>query len=300
MTRQQTLRIKSSCQVSLCLLLLSLSQFVMPFGSAAKTTLAPAPPDNNCITQAVVQINKLRYLGKNSNGQDEVEVDWLVQSVSDCVVFGSGQDVVGKTSIPPYGYEITVKIKRRLGHEDSATVRKGEIVKGNVKTIVRIPRANLETDPVSYEAKIETTAGAVLRKILHVSGNGAPSLTGATQTFSKHSTVANTPDGCYPTLQVSAISFIPGSGATPDNVTINWGAGSPPLACFDPPKFSIAVRITRPGGHVDTVQADFNPRTSTATLQLSGVPGAVVSFDVIVTATSGAVVGKTGTQSGNF
>jgi hypothetical protein len=242
----------------------------------------------------------VHYKGKNAAGQDGVEVDWLAQSISDCVVFGSGHDVnADKTDIPTFGYEVTVKIKRRLGHEDSGTFKTGILVKGEVKTPVKIPRGNLETDPVSFEVTVKTTAGAVLRKTLHVSGTGAPSLAGATQTFTQNSTVLM-PAGCYPSLQVSAINFIPGSGATLDKVTINWGAGSPPLACFDPPRVSILVRVTRPGGASVSVPANFDVGATNATLTLPGAPGAVASFDVFVTAISGAVLDKTDTKSGNF
>ena len=266
-----------------------------------KRKVLASPPTDVCLTQAVAQIGSVHYLGKNSAGQDVVEVNWLAQTISDCIVFGSGHDVdASKTDIPPFGYEVTVKIKRRLGHEDSATVRKFELVKGNVQTIVRIARENLETDPVSFEAKVKTTAGAVLRKTSHVSGSGAPALAGATQTFTKNSTVPNLPDGCYPGLQVSAINFIPGSGATADKVTINWGAGSPLLACFDPPKFSILVRVKRSAGPTDSVPANFDVGATTATLTLPGAPRAVASFDVFVTAVSGAVLDKSDTKSGNF
>src|SRR4051812_47643329 len=83
-----------------------------------RDVLAASSVDNNCFTQAIAQINKVRYLGKDSAGRDQVEVNWLVHSVSECVPFGGGQDVPGKSSesvIQPFGYEITVKIKRRLG-----------------------------------------------------------------------------------------------------------------------------------------------------------------------------------------
>ena len=60
------------------------------------------------------------------------------------------------------------------------------------------------------------------------------------------------------------------------------------------------VRISRPGGHIDTVQADFDPGATTASLTLPGAAGAVATFDVFVTALSGAVVEKTGSQSGSF
>jgi hypothetical protein len=280
--------------------LFSLAQFVPSIVSGTNAKILAAPPPDVCLTLAVAQIGSVHYQGKNAAGQDGVEVDWLAQSGSDCVVFGSGHDVdASKTDIPNFGYEVTVKIKRRLGHEDSGTFKTGILVKGDVKTFVKIPRGNLETDPVSFEATVKTTAGAVLRKTSHVIGTGTPTLAGATQTFTKNSTVLM-PDGCYPSLQVSAINFIPGSGSTPDKVTINWGAGTPLLACFDPPRVSILFRATRPGGHVDTAQANFDPGATTATLSLPGAPGAVASFDVFVTAISGAVLDKTNTKSGNF
>ncbi len=294
-------------QLERCLLavvgvaLFSLAQFVPPIVSGDAKILTTQPTDV-CITQAVAQIGSVHYKGKNAAGQDGVEVDWLAQSISDCVVFGSGHDVnADKTDIPTFGYEVTVKIKRRLGHEDSGTFKTGILVKGEVKTPVKIPRGNLETDPVSFEVSVKTTAGAVLRKTLHVSGTGTPTLAGATQTFTKNSTVLM-PDGCYPRLQVSAINFIPGSAAraTPDKVTINWDALSPLLACFDPPRFSILVRVTRPGGASVSVPANFDVGTTNATLTLPGAPGAVASFDVFVTAISGAVLDKTDTQSGKF
>jgi len=266
-----------------------------------RNALATPPPDV-CLTLAVAQIGSAHYKGKNVAGEDGVEVDWLAQSGSDCVVFGSGHDVnADKPDIPTFGYEVTVKIKRRLGHEDSGTFKTGILVKGEVRTFVKIPRGNLETDPVSYEASVKTTAGAVARKTAHVSGTGAPTLAGATQTFTKNSTVPM-PDGCHPRVQVSAINFIPGSAAraTPDKVTINWDASLPLLACFDPPRISILVRVTRPGGASVTVPANFDAGTTNATLTLPGAPGAVASFDMFVTAISGAVVDKTGTQSGTF
>ena len=74
----------------------------------------------------------------------------------------------------------------------------------------------------------------------------------------------------------------------------------PPPPCIDPPKTTIVVRVTRPGGHIDTVQADFDSGATTTTLPLPGAAGPVASFDTFVTAISGAVLDKTDTKSGNF
>ena len=289
---------KGSVQLFLIGTLLFSSADIKHRGFAARAAAPQAP--SVCVSQATAQINKVRYVGKSSSGQDEVEVEWLAHSLSQCFIFGSGR-ASEKQTVPPFGYELTVKIKRRLGNEDSATVSKREFINdGTTKTIVRIPRANLETDPVSFVATLKTTVGAILTKRIVVTGNGAPTLTGATQTASSNSTIPGTPSGCYPLLNVSTINFLPGSGANPDNVAINWGSGGPSTACFDPPKFTVAVDVTRPGGHVDKVQTVFSPGSSTAQLQLSGAPGAVVSFHVVIEAISGAVIDKTSTQSGNF
>jgi hypothetical protein len=298
MKQSKPLRLKSSLPLVIGASLFYLTQVVPLIAREASANLT-APPENNCLTQAVAQINKVRYVGKNSTGDDEVAVEWLVQSVSECVPFGSGQAVAGKENITPFGYEITVKIKRRLGNEDSGKVTKREIVKGTNTTIVRIPREKLETDPVSFAATLKTTAGAVQTFNRVVTGVGIPSLAGATQSTNKHSTVASL-TSCFSSVDVSAINFIPGAGATPDNVTVNWGANTPASPCFEQPRFSIEVRVRRANGITDKSQTTFSPGSTSATLQLSGLPGGVTNFSVVLTAISGNVVEKSDTQSGNF
>jgi hypothetical protein len=282
--------------LSLTLVLLSL-----PVGPKAMTNPSPAPTDS-CIVQAFVKIEKVLYQDR-INGQDVVHVEWSQNANSSCIGFGGGFDVPGKSDIPPFGNEVTVKIRRRGGHEDVGTV-KGSAVGANkaVSSNVYIPRATLETDPVSYEVNVRTTAGAVMARTVRLTGNGAPSLSGATQTSSNHSTMPSLSFGtCGPTLQVSALNFIPGAGPKPDRVTINWTAGLPPAAsCFDPPKVAIVVRVTRPNGVVDSGQVNVDAGTTTSTITLPGTPGTVASFEILVTATVGSVVEKVSTSSGPF
>jgi len=64
--------------------------------------------------------------------------------------------------------------------------------------------------------------------------------------------------------------------------------------------FACAKNATRPGGARASIPANFDARTTNATMTLPGAPGAVASFDVFVTAVSGAVLDKTDTQSGKF
>jgi hypothetical protein len=298
MKQHKHLQLKRSLPAVIGVALLSLSQLVTPNESAAGTTTSAPTSDNGCLTEAKAQIGKVRYLGRN-NGYDEVSVEWLVTSVSECVPFGSGQDVPGKVDITPFGYEITVKIKRRLGNEDSGTAFKREIVKGTTTTIVRIPRATLETDPVSFTATLKTTAGVVQTFNRVVTGTGVPSLAGATQTTNKHSTVAGL-FNCSSSADISAINFIPGAGATPDNVTINWSANTSAAVCAEQPRISILVRVRRANSTVDQSQTTFSPGSTTATLQISGPPGGIEGFNITLTVVSGNVVEKSSTQSGNF
>lgn len=299
MKHHKPLQIKRSLRAAIGVALLSLTQFVPLIVPEANAKVLTTPAENNCLTQAKAQIGKVRYLGKHSSGDDQVSVEWLVQSVSECVPFGSGEDVPGKVNITPFGYELTVKIKRRLGNEDSGKVTKREIVKGVITTVVRIPRANLETDPVSFTATLKTTAGVVQTFNRVVTGTGVPSLSGATQSTNKHSTVTDL-FSCSSSADITAINFIPGAGATPDNITINWSANTPASPCFEQPRLSILVRVTRANGVIDKSQTVFSPGSTTATLQLSGAPGGVTNFSIVLTVISGDVVEKSSTQSGNF
>jgi hypothetical protein len=300
MRHYRPLQLKRSLLAALALVMLSLSQVVVPFGSAAGTN-SPWPPENNCVTQAVAQINQVRYLGKNSNGDDNVAVEWEVFAVSECVPFGSGHPVPDRVNVPLFGFELRVKIKRRLGNEDTGHVFKREIVSGKTTTFVPIPRGTLETDPVSFTVELKTTAGAVQVFNRVITGLGVPSLVGATQSTNKHSTVPSISNSCFPSLSVTAINFIPGSGATPDNVAINWqGSGPTPDVCKIFPRFTVKVLVRRAAGNVDTVQTVFSPDSTSAQLQLPGAPGGIVGFNVTLTAINGEVVEKVSTRTGNF
>ena len=138
---------------------------------------------------------------------------------------------------------------------------------------------------------------------VRLTGNGAPSLSGATQTTSNHITIPSLNFGtCGPTLQVSALNFIPGAGPKPDRLKIDLASGVLPAtrSCFDLPKVSIIVRLTRPNGVVDSAQANVDPGGTTANMTLPGTPGNVASFEILVTATIGSVVDKVSTSQGNF
>lgn len=290
--------------VTLASLIFAIAVLSLPSGNKAKTnsSIVPTPVDT-CVAQAFVKIEKVVYQDK-VNGQDVIHVEWKNHANSFCVRFGSGFDLSGSLETPPFGNEVTVKVKRRGGHEDVGTAKGSSVVAPNqvASNNVHIPRATLETDPVSYEVKVRTTAGVVMARTARLTGNGAPSLSAATQTFTNQSTVPSLSFGtCGPTLEVSSLNFIPGAGPKPDRITINWTAGLPPAAnCFDPPRVSIVVRVTRPNGVIDTGQANVAAGNTTATIPLPGTPGAVASFEILVTATAGSVVEKSSFSSGAF
>jgi hypothetical protein len=306
MTNQRTRQSKFH-QIFFAILILAITQLWLPPGNKAMINSTPSttPPTDACVAQAFIKIEKVLYQDR-INGQDVVHVEWSQHANSLCVGFGGGFDVPGTSNIPPFGHEVTVKIRRRGGNEDVGTV-KGALATGAnnvVSSNVYIPRATLETDPVSYEVKVRTTAGAVIASTVRLTGNGSPTLSGATQTTSNHITIPSLNFGtCGPTLQVSALNFIPGAGPKPDRLTISLATGLPPAAagsCFDPPKVSIIVRLTRPNGVVDTAQANVDAGGTTANITLPGTPGSVASFEILVTASIGSVVEKSSTQSGNF
>jgi len=64
---------------------------------------------------------------------------------------------------------------------DSGTASGSGVFLGRITAVVRIPRDTLETDPVSYDATINTTFGGLARTTAKVAGSGAPSLSGGSR-----------------------------------------------------------------------------------------------------------------------
>jgi len=187
----------------------------------------------------------------------------------------------GTTLIQNFGYELTVTITRRFGHQDTGTAKSSNIFSGQITTVVQIPRAVAETDPVKYDVTIKTTFGGQARRTLTAQGNGAPALAAATQTFANSSLVPM-PDNCFPSVSITGLSFTPGSGATPDAVTIDWTANRSPSDCLTGPRVLISVEVKRPDNSIG--RATTQPNANRITINLSGAPAAPVSFTVRVTA----------------
>ena len=167
------------------------------------------------------------------------------------------------------------------GHQDTGSAKSSNIFSGQLTTVVQIPRGAAETDPVKYDVTINTTFGGVSRRTLTAQGNGAPALGAATQTFANSSLVP-VPDSCFPIVSITGLTFTPGSGATPDAVTIDWTAIRAPSDCLFGPKVSISVEVKRPGN--STGRASAQASANSTRVNLSGTPAAPVSFIVRVTA----------------
>ena len=196
----------------------------------------------------------------------------------------------GIPSSQGFGYELTVTITRRFGHQDTGTAKSNNIFSGTITTVVQIPRGAAETDPVKYDVTINTTFGGLTRRTLVAQGNGAPALASATQTFANSrlgSSFQNfggntTTDNCFPSVSITGLSFTPGSGATPDAVTIDWTASRSPSDCLTGPKVFISVEVKRPDN--STGHGALQPSANSITVNLSGAPAAPVSFIVRVSA----------------
>ena len=240
-------------------------------------TVSPSfnAPATRCATYGVPPVN-INFQGGPSNSLSAQQ--------------GFGGNGGGNAATQGFGYELTVTITRRFGHQDTGTAKSSNIFSGTITTVVQIPRGAAETDPVKYDVTINTTFGGLTRRTLVAQGNGAPALASATQTFANSrlgSSFQNfggntTTDNCFPSVSITGLSFTPGSGATPDAVTIDWTASRSPSDCLTGPKVFISVEVKRPDN--STGHGALQPSANSITVNLSGAPAAPVSFIVRVSA----------------
>lgn len=186
----------------------------------------------------------------------------------------------GITASQAFGYELKVTITRKFGHQDTGTARSTDIFSGQITTVVQIPRDAAETDPVKYDVTIKTTFGGLTRRTLTAQGNGAPALAAATQTFA-NSSLGPLPDSCFPSVSITGLSFTPGSGATPDAVTLDWTANRSPSDCF---RLGILITVEVKRADNSTGRGVTQPNANSIAVNLSGAPAAPVSFIVRVSA----------------
>ena len=233
------------------------------------------PTAPSCVTYGVPAINTQSFGGSLPNNLSSQQ--------------GFGGNVSGTTQ--GFGYELTVTITRRFGHQDTGTAKSSNIFSGKITTVVQIPRAAAETAPVKYDVTINTTFGGAMRRTLTAQGNGAPALAAVTQTFANFSLVQSsqsnfggnpTPDNCFPSVSITGLSFTPGSGAAPDAVTIDWTASHSPSDCFIGPKVFISVEVKRADN--STGRGSTQPNANSITVNLSGASAVSVSFIVRVSA----------------
>ena len=265
---------KDSVEVTFTGLPPTASGFNNNFGSGFNPT-APS-----CATYGVPPINNFGQGGFAGGG--------LSNNPSFQQGFGGNFGVTGQG----FGYELSVTITRRFGHQDTGTARSSNVFRGKITTVVQIPRGAAETDPVKYDVTINTTFGGLMRRTLTAQGNGAPALAAATQTLANSSFAPTnqqgfgggnaTSDSCFPSVGITGLSFTPGSGPTPDAVTVDWTASHSPSDCFTGLRVSISVEVK----HADnsTSRAATGATANSTTVNLSGAPATPVSFIVRVSA----------------
>jgi hypothetical protein len=242
--------------------------------SAATNCQGPTFP---CIVN--LSISDVEYLGKSAGGaNDKFKVKILFSPQSACFErFPSPQGFGQLTTLFQATFAVTLKITRHLGHTDSGFKTFTDSSTGVISVDVNVPRALLETDPVTVEANVDMTATLNSRTIAKISGSGVPSLAPGQQTFAGNANSAQ----CFPTVTITSVNYAPGSAAQKDVVTVNWTVAEAQSSCLRISNVVATAKVTRADGSQGTAQGGAN---GTAALQISGSPGNVVSFELNVTA----------------
>jgi len=96
-----------------------------------------------------LNIVSVTYLGK-TGGKDSVQVIFDANTPSHCLGYGiaTSASSLQFQGGQPFGYGVTVTIKRKHGNQDSGTASGSGVFLGRITAVVRIPRDTLETDPV--------------------------------------------------------------------------------------------------------------------------------------------------------
>jgi hypothetical protein len=268
-------------------------------GRAAGTNFLTPAPQKSC--GGGLSIVSATYKGK-VQGSDQVEVVFDASLDSPCARLGAGDvgDGFG-------GRIITVKVRRRLGHEDTGVdhSNKGTFPPGRYARLVVVPRGALETDPVSYEVSVKATFGELFHKTVTLTGTGLPRVgagVGTTSTTSSHDEFR--PEECFPGIQVNDLTFNSGAGHVADTVTVKWnatkGAG---CTCFPEPKIDIDVQLTRPNGFsTGSIKIQNGTGQTSVNVPVSGsiANGPPTAFTVKVGAENSFFQMTSASKSGNF
>jgi hypothetical protein len=215
-----------------------------------------------------LNISSVQYVGKD-DGKDKILVSWnATKPQSTCVSIVE--------------FRVDVKINRKHGNVDSAS----KTVSGSAtNALVEIPRALLETDPVSFDVRLVAKVNGDRQKSLRLTGNGKPSISSA----SPNPQVAT--DACDPAVNVTTINFLPAGSGPKDTVGIFWDANVV-SGCMRLDSFRARVKLTRIDGGVDTASSDlFQGNARSAKVELpKGVD--VHSFEITIESRARAVTGN--------
>jgi hypothetical protein len=95
-------------------------------------------------------------------------------------------------------------------------------------------------------------------------------------------------------VAITGVNYVQGSGTQKDTVTLNWTVVQPQSSCLKLTNVTATAKLKRADGSTGTATSGGN---GTATLQVSGNPGNVVSFDVGVLTEAGSSPNITGSAT---
>lgn len=225
-------------------------------GANAQSGIGPSTFPAQCTP--TVNVTNVQYAGK-ADHKDKILVTWsAVKPQSPCVDFKA--------------FRVDVKVVRKLGHEDSSSKSFGGAERSGV---IEVPRATLETDPVSFNVSISASVDFEKDRTVKVSGTGAPSISSASQSPLGPSSP------CDPTVKVTTLNFFPASTPTKDVIGVFWDA-SLSDACLAFSSFTATVKVTRADGSVQTGASGTLARDArSARVEVPKGLG-IVSFEVTV------------------
>ena len=217
--------------------------------------------DGDCLP--TLSITNVKYLGKDSSGDDRFEVPFQISTNRTCV----GPDQLGFT--------LTLTITRKNGHTDSKT-NAGFAPLSNPQTVI-IPRGALETDPVTYSANLSAKLKALVTpKTTRVS-------TAATVGASSDQSLA-----CCPKIpNVTVQSIVNPPLVNKDSVKVDWTYTQ--STCVQLTGTNVTVKTTHQDQSTcsgSQVVTDPNARTvtinATCNAEPNNPPGSVTKIEAVV------------------
>lgn len=246
--------------------------------SRAMTATACQGPTFPC--EVNLSITDVEYLGSLPSS-DRFRVKMLLASSSPCFSALTFQGGFAPQSLFSADLAVSVKVTRRLGHTDTGFDSANRSTTGPFSIDIKVPRGTLETNPVTVEANVNMTVTLRSTNAVRVAGSGIPTLNAGPQSSNATGNTAQ----CFPSVTITGVNYVQGSGTQKDTVTVNWTVAQPQSSCLKLTNVTAEAKLKRADGSTGTATSGGN---GTATLQVSGNPGNVVSFDVSVRTENGS------------